>query len=109
MSVSPAFASLQDGCAALRVGDPRYRIAQRYFHSIGNRNWVLACENDAEHRKDGREWLRLRNLQDTKIRRHIKVISAANPYDPEWRNYFADRRAVAGSDKTARKPVIDTD
>jgi RNA-directed DNA polymerase len=67
-------------------------IADRYFHSIGNRNWVFACESDADFRKDGREWLKLRKLQDTKIRRHIKVMSAANPYDPEWRNYFELRR-----------------
>jgi RNA-directed DNA polymerase len=53
---------------------------------------VFACESDAEHRQDGRKWLRLRNLQDTKIRRHIKVISAANPYDPEWDSYFESRR-----------------
>ena len=30
----------------------------------------------------------------------LKVIAAANPYDPEWRSYFEARRAVvAGSDK----------
>jgi RNA-directed DNA polymerase len=75
-------------------------IVKRYFHSVGSRNWVFACKSDAEHRKDDRKWLRLSYPQDTKIRRHVKVKSAANPYDPEWRNYFAERRAVvAGSDK----------
>ena len=75
-------------------------IVKRYFHAIDSRNWVFACESDAEHPKDERKWLRLNNPQDTKIRRHVKVIAAANPYDPEWRAYFADRRAVvAGSDK----------
>lgn len=75
-------------------------IVKRYFHSFGSRNWVFACGRDAEHRKDERKWLRLKQAQDTKIRRHVKVIAAANPYDPEWRSYFAGRGAVvAGSDK----------
>jgi RNA-directed DNA polymerase len=75
-------------------------IVKRYFHSIDSRNWVFACESDADHPKDEWKWLRLNKAEDTKIRRHIKVKADANPYDPEWRSYFAGRRAVvAGSNK----------
>jgi hypothetical protein len=28
---------------------------------------------------------------DIKIRRHVKVKKDANPFDPQWRDYFQDR------------------
>jgi len=75
-------------------------IAERYFHAFGARNWVFACENGDEHRRGEREWTILKNPQDTKIRRHVKIIADANPYDPQWYSYLAGRRSViAGSDK----------
>jgi RNA-directed DNA polymerase len=31
-------------------------------------------------------------MMDTKIRRHIKIRSNANPYLPEYTEYFAERK-----------------
>jgi RNA-directed DNA polymerase len=39
----------------------------------------------------------LQHARRTPIRRHIKVRSEANPYDPEWQEYFATRRALRRS------------
>ena len=36
-------------------------------------------------------WLRLVNVTETKVRRHVKIKAAANPFDPQWRNYFEER------------------
>ena len=35
----------------------------------------------------------LQHARRTPVRRHIKVRSEANPYDPAWQEYFAQRRA----------------
>ena len=61
-------------------------ISNRYFQTIGIRNWMFA---DFDERK---ERLVLVKASDTKIRRHVKVRKEANPYDPRWEEYFKDRR-----------------
>ena len=41
---------------------------------------------------DGRKiWSRLMYAANTKIRRHIKIRHAANPFDPSWKPYFVER------------------
>jgi len=66
-------------------------VKDRYFHHLGKRSWVFAA--DTGHRlTDGTKiWKRLVYPGDTKIRRHIKIRQAANPYDPVQRQYFEDR------------------
>jgi hypothetical protein len=34
--------------------------------------------------------LRLVYAGETKIRRHVKIRREANPFDPQWRDYFAE-------------------
>ena len=36
-------------------------------------------------------WLRLVYAGETKIRRHVKIRRDANPFDPQWQDYFAER------------------
>jgi RNA-directed DNA polymerase len=79
-------------------------VKKRYFHIIGPRHWVFACENGKNHLIDGPGLMKLMKSQDIKIRRHVKVKADANPYDPQWSSYFACRRTVvAGSDQDLRK------
>lgn len=59
-------------------------ISNRYYHVIGNRHWVFAAKID-------NEILCLKKAVDTKIIRHTKVRSDANPYDKEWDAYFEER------------------
>ena len=61
---------------------------------------MFACENGKNDLIDGPGLMKLMKSQDIKIRRHVKVKADANPYDPQWRSYFAGRTtAVAGSDQ----------
>ena len=65
-------------------------IKSKYYQSIGGRNWVF-CEKGSN--------VSLIKLGDIPIRRHVKIKSDANPYDPEWVAYFIERaqRILPGS------------
>lgn len=60
-------------------------IKERYFRSVGRRNWVF-------HGKiDGQDHC-LNLAAQIPIVRHIKIKGAANPYDPDWQMYFDHRQ-----------------
>ncbi len=66
-------------------------IKRRYFIQKGTRNWVFGTkvkENGEEKE------VRLVKASDTPIRRHVKIQSKANPYDPKWSEYFKNRRIL---------------
>jgi len=65
-------------------------VRKRYFHVIGGRTWVFACESEDRTGSEKR-WIELRRASDTKIKRHIVIRADANPFDPEWETYFEDR------------------
>jgi RNA-directed DNA polymerase len=61
-------------------------IKRKYFVQRGTRNWIFAGE-----RCDGQGQpveIRLLSATNTPIRRHVKVKSDANPYDPVYETYF---------------------
>ena len=60
-------------------------IKQKYFKSIGNRNWVFCSKN-------GNKVVRLFNMESTPIRRFVLIKNGANPFDPEWADYFSNRK-----------------
>jgi RNA-directed DNA polymerase len=63
---------------------PNQWITKKYFKTYEGKNWVFYGE------KDGQEY----HLTDTArvpIKRHAKVKSEANPYDPEWETYYEKR------------------
>ncbi|MEI5579396.1 hypothetical protein WB472_47580, partial [Streptomyces brasiliscabiei] len=49
---------------------------------VGARDWIFAVEG-----------FRLLRFTDFSYREHFKIKSDANPYDPEWERYFAQRLA----------------
>ena len=51
------------------------QVANKYWQSIGARNWAFAT------RQDGKTPMRLRLHTETPIIRHVKVKSEASPYD----------------------------
>lgn len=60
-------------------------IRRKYWRSVGNRNWVFACNSvDGSGGKTVRE---LYSLSGTAIERHTKLKGAFNPYDPSWEMY----------------------
>jgi RNA-directed DNA polymerase len=63
-------------------------IKDKYFARRGSRNWCFfgMQEDDGQPRK-----LWLYSAFQTPIRRHVKVKSEVNPYDPVWEVYFERR------------------
>ena len=60
---------------------------KQYFRLQGNRHWIFT----AKHPTRKSEWVDLLKMGATPIKRHVKIIAAATPYDEEWRDYFAKR------------------
>lgn len=64
-------------------------LVKHYFCTIVGDHWVFHSRYTA---KDGSQCrIMLYKASATKIRRHIKIKSAANPYDPEYTEYFKAR------------------
>lgn len=64
-------------------------IKRRYFHRIGNNNWVFAQGISGPKLFMG---VKLFSAASVAIKRHIKIRSEANPYDSDWADYFTQRR-----------------
>ncbi len=72
-------------------GKGTHWLKDKYFISKGSRNWVFAAKT-GETLNDGTpQWTRLFNAGDVPIKRHIKVKTEANPFDPRWEAYFEER------------------
>ena len=67
----------------------KYWIADRYFTRVKNRNWCFVA-NFKKGKTDDR--IALKRLYDTKITRYVKVKGEANPFAPEWTEYFEKRK-----------------
>jgi len=61
---------------------------RKYYKSVGSRNWVFTA---TAQEKGKVRTLRLFNLQDIPIQRHLKIKGEANPYDSDWETYFEER------------------
>ncbi|MBC8747722.1 MULTISPECIES: group II intron reverse transcriptase/maturase [Paraburkholderia] len=60
-------------------------IRKKYFHQVGDREWVLSTPTV---RKDGSlGLLELYHVSGTAIRRHKKVRGDFHPFDPDWEQY----------------------
>jgi RNA-directed DNA polymerase len=80
-------------------------VRKRYFHTVGNRHWVFS---GTVLGTDGTPvTARLFATTRCRFQRHTKVKADANPYDPAWWAYFAQRRARRSLAKaaTAALPV----
>ena len=60
-------------------------IKAKYFKSNGSRNWTFQGMTP-----EG-EVVRLQYANDIAIKRHTKIKAEANPYAPEWEQYFEGR------------------
>src|SRR6516225_3700271 len=64
-------------------------LKQKYFERHGGNNWSFfgeSCDNEGTPHK-----VRLLLASSTPIQRHVKIKSAANPYDPAHETYFEKR------------------
>ncbi len=78
---------------------------RKYFSAAGDKGGFSV----KTHSKRGEpRVLRLYRMASTIIERHIKVRGAANPYDPRYTEYFAQRRCFAwrvrGSGQKPKRP-----
>ena len=73
-------------------------VKQRYFRVAGRRHWVFACK-ERKHGMSQPVWLFA--AASVPIIRHVKICSAANPFDPAWTLYLERRRAQR---QVARSP-----
>ena len=64
-------------------------IVNKYFTSLGGDNWRFHCIVKDKNGK--KKPLYLKNACDTKIRRHVKIKSAATPFDLLFKDYFKKR------------------
>lgn len=63
-------------------------IANKYFHFYKTRRWRFLVESEKNGKKD---IFPLKLAFETKILRHKKIKSEANPFDAEWKEYFEER------------------
>lgn len=69
-------------------------VLHRYWHPVDGRSWRFAADVGDRTPEGHVAWLKLVCANKTTIRRHLKIRAKANPYDPDWRAYFQDRRAA---------------
>jgi RNA-directed DNA polymerase len=63
-------------------------IANKYFHFYKTRRWTFLVKSIKKGKVD---IFPLKVMFDTKIIRHKKIKSEANPFDIEWKSYFEER------------------
>lgn len=64
-------------------------IKNRYFHKIGNRDWVFSTEESGKNKQCS-----LISLTNTKIKKYPQLKAAYNPYDPAWDDYTEQRAVI---------------
>ena len=69
----------------------------KYFHRKGRKGWIFGC---CIKQKKENVIFNLCKMKEIPITRYIKVRKDANPFDPEWNDYFEKR---ARSPKIRRK------
>lgn len=63
-------------------------IYRRYFRSVGARNWVFSADTGERFYDGAPVVVHLFEAADTRIVKHVKIMSDANPFDPKWDSYF---------------------
>ena len=66
-------------------------LVQKYWMG-GKTPWTFSAKT--EKKKGGYRIYELFNPGRVKITRHVKIRGAANPFDPEYQQYFRDRKSV---------------
>ena len=66
-------------------------IQRKYYTIIGLRRWCFFAPNS---KRNYQENLILALASDTKIKRHVKIIASATPYDQDYTEYFIKREAL---------------
>jgi len=73
----------------------KWWIMRKYFTRVGADNWRFHCVVKDKMGKDVPIYLK--DATDTHIRRHKKIKAEANPFDPSYKQYFAQRKKEQNS------------
>ena len=65
---------------------------KRYFRVKGMSRWTFSVKT--KNRKGEYYFLDLFRMTQLSIRRHIKIRAEANPYDPQYADYFSKRKRL---------------
>jgi RNA-directed DNA polymerase len=60
-------------------------VREKYFKTVGGNHWVFTGVDDKGNQ------LHLFKASYVPVTRHVKIKGKANPFDPEWENYFEQR------------------
>ena len=74
-------------------------IMNKYFTTLKENHWRFYCI--IQNKEGKKKPLYLKNAYDTKIHRHVKIKSAATPFDPLYKEYFEQRE----KDRIKRKTI----
>lgn len=64
-------------------------IIRRYYTRVGLDHWRFYCT--IKDKEGNKKQLYLKNASATTIRRHKKILANANPFDPQFKEYFEKR------------------
>lgn len=64
-------------------------IIRRYYTCVRLDRWRFHCI--IKDKEGNKKPLYLRNASETKIRRHKKILASANPFNPQFKEYFQKR------------------
>lgn len=65
---------------------------KKYFRTQGMKRWIFSVK--VKNKKGEYSFLDLLTASQLPIRRHIKIRAEANPYDPQYAEYFSERERL---------------
>jgi RNA-directed DNA polymerase len=65
-------------------------VREKYFRALGHQHGMFVAQTRGDNGEP--RILSLRLASDTRIVRHVRVKADANPFDPAWDSYFAQRK-----------------
>jgi len=65
---------------------------KRYFHLFGTHTQRFAVTTDKKTADGQPIWFKLVRASDYQIQRHVNLRLDANPFDPQWHEYFQERK-----------------
>jgi RNA-directed DNA polymerase len=83
------FSALERWCLKRHARKGKWWIMRKYFTRVGNDRWRFHCIT--KDKEGNRTPLYLKKATMTPIRRHKKILSAANPFDMRFKKYFQER------------------
>lgn len=81
---------------------------EKYFRTQGTRRWIFSVK--VKNKQGEHSFLDLFKASQLPIRRHVKIKAEANPYDPQYTDYFLERerskRILRIQDQEFLKPSL---